>query len=121
MGPGVEASILARALEELLDRGRRAAATVRPAGAAVGVAGSGPGVPVDDWSSQRSIVYDQAMANRWKADCLRLLREAWGTDAGPYREFGDAVERAGVLWRALPPGLAILERLRSAVVAGVEP
>ena len=80
----------------------------------VAVVGSVDG---DDWSSQRSIQYDQAVVNRWKTDCLRFLRTAWGAEGSQYREFGEIVDRSGVLWRAIEPGMLLLQRLRAGLDA----
>ncbi|MCI0340123.1 MAG: hypothetical protein L0216_03040 [Planctomycetales bacterium] len=89
-------------LDALLRRGREALATVREGGESF-----------EEWGSGRPIVWDQAAVNRWKTDCLRFLRERLGEASEPYREFARIVGSAPVLWRAIEPGLAVLERARA--------
>ncbi len=127
----LEPAQLADDIDRLVERGRRARATVQrvddpasapAAGFSTDVLGN-QGVEItatggdDDWSSHRSIVYDHAMVNGWKTDCLRLFRETWGVESGPYVEFGGLIERAGVLWRAIDPGLELLGRIRTQLAA----
>ncbi len=91
----------AAALDALLRRGREALTTVREAGETY-----------EEWGSGRKVTWDQAAANRWKTDCLRFLREKFGEAGEPYRAFVAAVEKAPAPWRAIEPGLAVLEGAR---------
>jgi hypothetical protein len=105
------------AIESLLQRGERARDTIRPAETReAGV----PAIASDDWSVSRRIVYDQPLVNRWKTDLLRFLRthyhegDAATSDAAdPYTEMHAIIDRAGVLWRAVEPGLDLLRRLQA--------
>ena len=110
-------SELIAAIDALLRGGEAARDTIRPAERPE------PGTPSiasDDWSASRKLVYDQARVNRWKTDLLRFLRTHYHEDGpgeprpeDPYTEMHAIIDRAGVLWRAVEPGLALLRRLRS--------
>ncbi len=110
-------SDLCAAIDTLLRRGEQARDSIRPAERP---AAGTPSLASDDWSVARRTVYDQALVNRWKTDLLRFLRTHYHEDpvAGslvddPYTEMHAIIDRAGVLWRAVEPGLALLRRIRA--------
>lgn len=104
---------LLEAIDELVRRGERARGTIRPAEATDPIGTRAPAIAADDWSVSRRFVYDQPMTNRWKTDTLRFLRARFGDDSTLLGEMNGIIDRAGVLWRAVDPGLALLRRIRA--------
>jgi hypothetical protein len=105
------------AIDALLRRGEQASDSIRPAETS---AEGTPSLASDDWSVTRRMAYDQALVNRWKTDLLRFLRTHYheggapgSSAADPYTDMQAIIDRAGVLWRAVQPGLELLRRLRS--------